>query len=136
MTKTITVGIAMVFMVMGTALAHHGPSVLGTVRITQPVLAGGKLLQPGTYEIRLTGEHLTPLPGQSENAEQRVAILANGIVVAHDVATVLEDQAVAVGTSGGSGTRPRVDLLRGGEFVRVSVYRDGTRYLVHLPPAR
>lgn len=125
----------------GPALAHHPASVLGSVRITQPVRAEGTLVQPGTYEIRLTGEHLMPLPGQSEDAELRVEFLANGVVVARDVATVMTTAGVAVGTSGvtsgatsgGSTTRARVELLKGGEYLRVSMYRDGERYLIHLP---
>ena len=54
------------------ALAHHPTATLGTVQITQPVMAGGTVLQPGTYEVRDTGEHVKPLPGQSEDAQTRV----------------------------------------------------------------
>lgn len=119
----------------GPALAHHAASVLGKVRITHAVLADGKVLQPGTYEIRLTGEHLMPLPGQSEDAGQRVELVAHGIVAARDVAEVMAGGGVAVGTSGGSGARARVDLLKGGDFLRVSMSRDGERYLIYLPIA-
>ena len=107
---------------------------LGTVTIAQPVLAGGVRLEPGTYEVRLTSESLPPLPGQSPGAERRVEFVANGAVVARDAAVVYEPE--AVGTSGGGDGRARVQELRGGEFVRVSATRDGTRYLIHLPVAR
>jgi hypothetical protein len=36
---------------------------------------------------------------------------------------------VAAGGSGGV----KVQLLKGGDFVRVSVVKDGVRYLIHLP---
>ncbi|MGE0447706.1 MAG: hypothetical protein AB7P99_20955 [Vicinamibacterales bacterium] len=105
---------------------------LGTITITQPVLAGGVRLEPGTYEVRLTAETLAPLPGQTPGAERRVEFVANGAVVARDAAVVHEPE--AAGTSGGAGS-PRVQLLKGGEFVRVSATRDGRRYLIHLPVA-
>lgn len=138
MTRMIPVCVALVGAVAaGPALAHHTASVLGTVRITQPVMAEGKLVQPGTYEIRLTGEHLPPMPGQSEDAGQRVEFVAGGTVVAGEVATVMAPESGAVGTSGSAAARAtRVELLKGGDFLRVSMYRDGARYLIHLPVAQ
>ena len=117
------------------ALAHHPASSLGTVQITHAVQAGGTTLQPGTYEIRLTGEHVKPMPGQSEDAEQRIEIVANGQVVARDAATVIPVSETAVGTSSGR-TFGRVQMLKGGEFLRVSFNRGSERFLVHLPMAR
>lgn len=113
------------------AFAHHAPSSLGSFRITNPVQAGGTTLQPGTYEVRLTGEHATPMPGQSEEATQRVEILSNGQVVARDAATVMPVATAALGTSGGS-TLGRVEMLKGGEFVRVSFNKGSERFLIHL----
>jgi hypothetical protein len=118
----------------GPVLAHHGPSELGTVRITQPVMIGGQLVQAGTYEVRLTGEHVQPLPGQSENAEQQVEFLSEGRVVARDVAEVMPVAATAVGTSG-TPSRPRVERLKADEFLRVSMNRGTDRYLIYLPLA-
>ena len=134
MTRMITACLAFFgVLAAGPALAHHGASVLGTARITQPVLAGGTLLQPGTYEIRDIGQHVTPLPGQSEDAQAYVEFVKNGRVVARDVAEVMPAQPAPVGTSGGSSARPLVQLLKGGDFLRVSAYREGERYLIHLP---
>jgi hypothetical protein len=120
-------------MAVAPVLAHHGPSSLGTVRFNQPVQAGGTTLQPGTYEVRLTGEHLMPLPGQSEDAEQRVEILSNGQVVARDVATVVPvSTTTVVGTSGRVGTIGVVQMLKGGEFLRVSFNKGSERFLLHF----
>ena len=118
------------------ALAHHGPSALGTVRITQPVLAGGQILQPGAYEVRLTGEHVKPLAGQSEDAEQVVEFVSAGRVVARDVAEVMPGSTGAVGTSGGATGGARVERLKADDFVRVSMSREGERFLIYLPLAR
>jgi hypothetical protein len=109
-----------------------GGQVLGTVRLTQPVIADGKPLPPGTYELRLTGQPLPPLPGQTPGGEQYVEFVANGMVVGRDVAVVVTVAAGSVGTSG-SATQPRVEMLRGGEFLRISTTRGGNRYLIHLP---
>ena len=138
MTRMITACFALVVLSAGPALAHHAASMLGTVRITQPVMAGGKMLQPGTYEIRDTGEHVTPLPGQSADAQTYVEFVANGMVMARDVAELMQDEPGPVGTSGTSGgtsSRPRVDMLKGGDFMRVSMSRGSERLLIHLPVA-
>jgi hypothetical protein len=132
----ITSCLALVVLAAGPALAHHTASSLGTVRITQPVMAGGKMLQPGTFEIRDTGDHPTALPGQSPEAQTYIEFVANGMVMARDIAELMPGQAAAVGTSGGSTARPRVELLKGGDFMRVSTTHGGERYLIHLPVAR
>ena len=107
---------------------------LTSVHITQSVLANGKPLSAGAYELRLTNEHPTPLPGQSPDAERWVEFVANGTVVAREVAVVLRDDdlpsigASSVKTRDGT----RVEMLQGGEFVRISVKRGNERYLVYL----
>jgi len=115
-----------------------GSEVLALVDITQAVLANGKPLPAGSYELRLTSESVRPLPGQSPDAERWVEFLAEGSVVAREVAVVLRDaDRPAVGASSAvaaSGTR--VELLKGGEFLRVSVRRGAERYLIHLPVVR
>jgi hypothetical protein len=110
--------------------------VLATVRITTPVLANGTLLPAGTYEIRLTQERPIPHPGQSRDAQQRVEFVADGKVIAREVAEVLQDDDLpAVGAS----SLPvrdgiRVDMLKGGEFLRISVKRARERFLIYLLP--
>ena len=116
----------------GSAFAHHAATTLGTVTITQPVMAGGTTLQPGTYELRDTGEHPKPLPGQSADAQAYVEFVSNGTVAAREIAEVMPGARDVVGTSGGA-SRARVERLRGDEFLRVSVNHNGERYLVHLP---
>jgi hypothetical protein len=123
-----------------TAVQEKQPSsgaagVLTAVQITQSVLANGKPLPAGLYELRLSNERPTPLPGQSPDAERWVEFVANGAVVARDVAVVLRDDDLpSVGASSvpaRDGTR--VELLKGGEFLRISVRRGSERYLVYLP---
>lgn len=141
MRKTMTASIALTCaLAAGQVFAHHAPAALGTMHITQPVRAGDTVLQPGTYEVRDTGDHAKPLPGQSEDAQAVVEFLRDGMVVAREVAEVMPSAAVAVGTSGaasgGSATRARVERLKADPFLRVSMHRNGERYLIHLPFAR
>ena len=119
----------------GSAFAHHGPASLGTVRITQSVMVGGTTLQPGTYELRDTGQHGTPLPGQSADAQAWVEFMQNGMVVAKDLAELMTPEGTTVGTSGGRTTRPKLEQLKGGDFLRISGYHDGERYLIHMAVA-
>jgi hypothetical protein len=108
-----------------------------SVRIPVAVLADGKPLPPGQYNLRLTGNQ-PPQPGQPAGAQQAVEIIAGGNVVARETAEVLrDDDRPPVGASSQSvqsGTK--VEMLKGGEFLRISMKRDGARYLVYLPIAR
>jgi hypothetical protein len=101
------------------------------------VLADGAALAPGVYDLRLTDESPTALPGQSPDAQRWVEFHRGGEVAAREVAMVLRDDDLPpVGASSvpvREGTR--VEILRGGEFLRVSVKRGTERYLVYLPLA-
>ena len=137
MIRKIIIPVALVLGLVAAAASSYAASVtLGTVRITQPVLAGGKPLGPGTYEVRLTDEFLPPNPGQSPDAVRVVEFVKDGQVAARDAAEVVPAAGSVVGTSGGAdSSKPRVEMLKGGEFVRVSAARDGMRYLIYLPVA-
>jgi hypothetical protein len=108
--------------------------LLATVHITQAVIAGGKPLPRGTYEIRLATGGPAPLAGQSPGAQRGIEFVAGDVVVARDVAEVLRDDDV---TPIGASARPvregtRVEMLQGGEFLRISVKRGSERFLIHL----
>jgi len=119
-----------------TAWAHHtAPGRMHpTVTISKQVMADGKTLSPGTYEIYVTDER--PNTGAGTTDAQRVVEFAqNGQVVAKTIAEVFPRGAErAVGTSGTTGgMRARAETLKGGEFVRVSFTDADGRYLIHLP---
>jgi hypothetical protein len=119
--------------------AHHQvagrahPAVT-TVRLTQPVLASGKPLAPGTYELVVTDER-PPAPSGEPNESQRwVEFVANGQVVAREIAEVFPASERPVGTSSASGApRAVVQRLRTDNILRVSVSTPDARYLVHMP---
>ena len=92
--------------------------------ISEPVLAGGSSLAPGTYEIRVG----LPIEGA---AQRSVEFVKDGMVVAHEIAEVLP-AAESVGTSG-TASRVRVERLKEGDFVRVSFVDGADRLLIYLP---
>ena len=132
--------IGLLLVVVGTALAAPAVAqdggVIATVEIPQAVLANGRPLAPGTYQLRLTGERPEPLTGQAADAREWVDLVMDGEIAGRELAEILRDGSLPeVGASSNPvPTGVRVDVLRGGEFLRVSVKReDGVRYLLHFP---
>ncbi|HUF47167.1 MAG TPA: hypothetical protein VMM93_05065 [Vicinamibacterales bacterium] len=113
---------------------------LGTVRITRAVLANGEALAAGTYAVRLSDAAVSAVVGQSPDGARWVEFLQSGQARGRELATVLAGEAVVevAGRGGPASGASRVELLKGGDFLRVWINRAGTHYLVHLsiPPAR
>ncbi len=110
---------------------------LGTVTLNRRVMADGKPLAPGSYQVRLTGETPKPGLGQSPDGERYVEFVRGGKVVAREVATVVP--ASEIGQIA-KGARPpaggaRVELLKGDDYVRVWINRGGANYIINLPTA-
>ncbi len=112
---------------------------LGTIRLPRNVMADGKPLPAGTYQLRLTGEEASPTPaGQTPGAERWVEFLRAGKVVGRELATVVPDSEIAQIAEGhGKPARngQRVDLLKTQKYWRVWMHRGTNHYLIHLPPA-
>jgi len=53
---------------------------LGTVTLNRRVMADGKPLAPGTYQVRLTGETPKPGVGQSPDGERYIEFMRGGKV--------------------------------------------------------
>ena len=108
---------------------------LGTVTLGTRVLADGKTLPAGTYQVRLTGEEAKPALGTIP--ERYVEFVRSGAVVGRELAILIpasEIDQVAQGprpATGGS----RVEMLKGNDYVRIWINRDGINYLIHMPPA-
>jgi hypothetical protein len=123
-----------------TAFAQPGSAAgtsLGTVHIGTRVMADGKPLAPGTYQVRLTSDEPKPGVGQAPGAERYVEFVRGGQVMGREVATVVPpDQIgqIAKRTPPKPGTA-RVEMLKGGNYWRVWINRGGTNYLINMPPA-
>jgi hypothetical protein len=110
---------------------------LGSVTLTKKVMADGKPLAPGTYQVRLSTGEPKPAIGQSPDGERYVELVRAGKVVAREVATVVSDADVKSITKGPKPPKGgvRVDTLKGNDYVRVWINRGGSNYILHLPTA-
>lgn len=119
-----------------------GQTTLGTVNIPRAVMADGKPLPAGRYTVRLTADTAqTPAPGATQTLERWVEFVQGGQVRGRELASIVPAEEVKMtmpgpdmpGGVGRSGSR--VEMLKGGEFLRVWIARGGHNYLIHLPPA-
>lgn len=122
---------------VGSAWAHHQMPgrTHPTVTISQDVMIDGKPLPAGTYEINVTNERPNVGAGAPSENQRTVEFTRDGQVVARTVAEVFpRGSRETVGTSGAAASaRARAEMLRGGEFLRVSFNDVDGRYLIHLP---
>lgn len=119
-----------------TAAGGGAGSTLATVRITKALMADGKSLSAGSYQVRLTGDDPAPAVGQSPRAERWVEFVSGGSVKGREVATVVTADRMKTMAKGPQPTPKagayRIDSLRGGEYTRVWINNGGTHYLINL----
>ena len=129
----------------GVAAAQQGQvpttaTALGSVRIPRTVKADGKDLRAGTYQVRLTAQDAAP-PAVGIIRERWGEFVQGGKVVGREVASIIPADEVKDTQQGPDlpGKQPRagtrVDILKGGDYVRVWITRQGVQYLIHMPPA-
>src|SRR5262249_22124541 len=119
------------------AQAQGSNTSLGTIHLSKKVMADGKPLAAGTYQVRLTSDAPKPGVGQTPDAEKYVEFVRGGKVAGREVATGItkDDTAkVAKGKTPAPGTS-KVELLKGGDYFRVWLNKGGTNYLINLPTA-
>jgi hypothetical protein len=117
-----------------------GETALGSVRLTRSVMADGKPLKAGTYQVRLTSEEPTPAaPGIK--MERWVEFLQGGKVAGREVVSIVPAAELGDLMPGpdnlprARGNSSKVEMLKGNEYVRVWINRGGVHYLIHMPPA-
>jgi hypothetical protein len=123
----------------GTAEAPAAPTgelALGSVRLPRAVVADGKPLPAGTYQVRLTAQEAKPeAVGTTEALERWVEFVQKGNVRGREVVSIVpgaEAKLVAKDTPPASGGS-KVQILRGNEYMRVWINRGGNHYLIHMP---
>ena len=113
-----------------------GEMALGSVNINRAVTADGKPLPRGTYQVRLTTETATPeAKGETPSAARWVEFVRGGKVLGREVVTIVPQSEIALvqkDTPPGNNAA-KVEMLRGGDYVRVWINRGGNHYLIHLP---
>jgi uncharacterized protein (TIGR01244 family) len=109
--------------------------LLATVKVPMAVLADAKPLPAGTYEVRLSSDAPpTPVAGQASRAERWVEFVREGTLAGRELATVVADADIE-SVAKGAHPKPneaRVDVLKGGEYVRVWINKDANHYLINL----
>jgi hypothetical protein len=122
--------------VQGAAQEAAGGTVIGTVRLSRQVMANGQALPAGTYQVRLTATEASPVAaGQTQHLERWIEFLQAGQMKGREVASIVPDSEISQVADGARPRpgAPRVELLKGGDYLRVWIYRDGNHYLIHLP---
>ncbi len=118
--------------------APAGEVALGSVHFAKGVKADGKALAAGTYQVRLTAQAANPpAKGQSDGLERWVEFTQGGQVKGREVVTIIPQSEIAQVQKdtppGANGSK--VELLKGGDFVRVWIRKGSNHYLLHLPTA-
>lgn len=118
----------------GGAQTPAAPTSIGTARLLQAVMADGKMLPAGTYNVRLTTDTPSAVVGQSPDATRWVEFVKAGKVVGREIATVIPaDDMRTMAKMPKTGGAVRVQTLKGGDYLRVWITHAGTNYLIHLP---
>jgi len=136
MRRLITIAAAIFVTSVGSLYGQTAASTatLGTVRIPQAVMADGKPLPAGTYQVRLTTTSPAPVVGQSPAETRWIEFLQRGTVAGREVATVVADADMpAIQDMPKRGGAVRVETLKGGDYLRVWMHHSGSHYLIHLP---
>lgn len=120
----------------GLAQVAAAGTSLGSITLNQRVMADGKPLAAGTYQVRLTGDSPKPGPGQSMDGTRYVEFVRGGKVLGRELATIVlasEIDSIAESRRPAAGNS-RVERLKGDDYVRVWINRGGTNYIINMPP--
>jgi pyruvate/2-oxoglutarate dehydrogenase complex dihydrolipoamide acyltransferase (E2) component len=125
-----------------TAEVPTGETVLGTVTIPRTVMADGKTLPSGRYTVRLTAQSAQPtVPGQLPDLNRWAEFVQGNTVRGREVVSIVpadevDDTMPGPDMPGHVGrNQQRVEMLKGGDYLRVWINRGGHNYLIHLPPS-
>ncbi len=110
---------------------------LGSITLGQRVMADGKPLAAGTYQVRLTADAPKPGPGQNPDAERYVEFVRGGKVMGRELASIIpagEIDSVAESRKPAANSA-KVEKLKGDDYIRVWINRGGNNYIINMPPA-
>ena len=120
------------------ATAPAGDLVLGSVKLPKGVMADGKPLPAGTYQVRLTGQEAgPPAVGVTEKLERWVEFVQGGSAKGREVASILPEAEAKLVAKDAPPPANGVKLqtLKGGDYMRVWFNKGGNHYLIYFPIA-
>ena len=119
----------------GSVDVPQGATALGTVEIPRRVMADGKALAAGSYEVRLTADQARPeAVGALGVLERWVEFRQENNLIGREVVSIVpQDEIGDVAKSAPPGAgASRVEMLKDNEYLRVWINQGGTHYLIHL----
>jgi hypothetical protein len=115
-----------------------GDMALGLVHLGKGVKADGKALPAGTYQVRLTGQQATPdAKGETPSLERWVEFVQKGQVKGREVVTIVPQAEIGLVQKDAPphANASKVEMLKGGNYMRLWINKGGNHYLVHFPVA-
>ena len=115
-----------------------GDMALGLVHLGKGVKADGKALAAGTYQVRLTAQQATPdAKGETPSLERWVEFMQKGQVKGREVVTIVPQSEIALVQKDAPphANAAKVEMLKGGNYLRLWINKGGNHYLVHFPVA-
>jgi hypothetical protein len=115
-----------------------GEMALGLVHLGKGVKADGKALAAGTYQVRLTAQQATPdAKGETPSLERWVEFVQKGQVKGREVVTIVPQSEIALVQKDAPphANAAKLEMLKGGNYVRLWINKGGNHYLVHFPVA-
>lgn len=116
--------------------APEGQMMLGAVHIPKAVKADGKALPAGTYQVRLTTQTAAPdAKGATASLERWVEFLKGGKVAGREVVSIVPQSEIdkVQKDAPPHANSSKVEMLKGGDYMRLWINKGGNHFLVHLP---
>ncbi len=113
-----------------------GEIALGSVQLSKSVMADGKKLPAGTYQVRVTAQAASPnAAGQSAGLERWIEFVQGGQVKGREVVTIIPQSETGLVQKDTPPARnaSKFEMLQGGDYMRLWINRGGNYYLVHFP---
>jgi hypothetical protein len=120
-----------------TPAAPTGEVALGSFRLPKAVTADGKSLGAGTYTAKVTAQEAKPdAVGTTEPLERWVELSRGKTVAGREVIVIVPESEIKMVVKDApprAGGAPKVQTLRGNDYLRVWFNRGGHHYLIYFP---
>ena len=117
--------------------APTGEVSLGSFRLPKSVTADGKPLPAGTYTAKVTAQEAKPeAVGTTEPLERWVELSQGKAVKGREVVVIVPEAEIKMVVKDApprAGAAPKVQTLRGNDYLRVWFNRAGNHYLIYFP---
>jgi hypothetical protein len=114
-----------------------GEVALGSFRLPKGVNADGKALAAGTYTVKVTPQEAKPdAVGTTEPLERWVELSKGKAVVGREVVVIVPESEIKMVVKDPpprAGAAPKVQTLKGNDYLRVWFNRAGHHYLIYFP---